>query len=272
MWESVLQARASENELVAVCTLHRNSHPERGDGRPQKEPYAFSQKGKIRLKDLQEDRYIHDIPVRRRTGRIFYFDTSAHETLPVESEEESWLADKAEVVSIRMGDTGELEVKDDTRLSVREITIEDFTRFPEGIWKAFLEEREQQPNKVPLFVVWVNDEAEWQRHKTSILSVVRGRIMEFSTCFVFVNSETRTPLLAAYRSSSYKDARVFTPTGFPIKIDRRYLKGLNSTYKISLGDLRGRSQSVYFERVKKIITFLGKARKDRHRLHAHSGR
>jgi predicted amidohydrolase len=272
MWESVLQARASENEMVAVCTLHGNSHPERGDGRPQKEPYAFSQNGKIRLKDLEEHRYIDDIPVTRRTGRIFYFDTSAHETLPVQSEEESWLADKAEVVSVRMGDTGKLEVKDDTRFSVREITIEDFTRFPERIWKACREDREERPNKVPLFVVWVNDEAEWQRHKTTILSVGRGRIMEFSTCFVFVNSETRTPHLAAYRSSSYKDARVFTPAGFPIKLDRRYLKGLNSTYEISLGDSRGRSQSVYFERVKEIITLLEKASEDCHRLPAHSGR
>lgn len=100
MWESVLQARANENEMVAVCTLHGNSHPARGDGRPRQEPYAFSHNGKIRLKDLEEHRYIDDIPVPRGTGRTFYLDTSAHETtLPISRIMESFVIGELAVLA-----------------------------------------------------------------------------------------------------------------------------------------------------------------------------
>ena len=62
--------------------------------------------------------------------------------------------------------------------------------------------------------------------------------------------------MCAYRYSNYKDSRVFYPKRFPIKIDQRFLKGLESTYKISLNDPRKINNQVYFERVDEIIDFL----------------
>jgi hypothetical protein len=62
--------------------------------------------------------------------------------------------------------------------------------------------------------------------------------------------------LIPYRSSNYKDTRIFHPEGFPVKIDRRYLEGPDSTCHIPLGDGRGKNRSIYFERVGQIIGFL----------------
>jgi len=254
IWESVLQARASENAMFAVCTLHRNSCPDPGEGRPQKEPYAFSDRGKIKLRDLEEGRCIDKIPIDHRTGRIFYFDMFDYETYPVKALQAQSLASKACLVTICRDQAGTVGADpDDGQFVVKEIDIGGFLYSPERMWRMALDDPE---GRVPLFVVRLRDNEEWTSHWPLIEKLVKGRVIEFSTLFLFVDGEMTTPLMAAYRSSNYKDARVFFPERFPIQVDGRYLKGLKSTYSISLNHGRNRDSNTYFERVGQLVQFL----------------
>lgn len=154
IWESVLQARATENNMIAICTLHRKL--------TQKEPYAFSEAGKIRLKAMDTDEYIEKISVDNRVGRIFCIDTSEYTTYPSESLECSNLPPKAQVLSIRSGEGSRLEVYPDNGIFViKNVNIEKFIYLPESLWKLALEDRE----KVPLFVIRVRDNKEWDKYK-----------------------------------------------------------------------------------------------------------
>lgn len=73
------------------------------------------------------------------------------------------------------------------------------------------------------------------------MNIIKGRTIEFSTLFLFLD-DSENILMAACRSSNYKDCRVFYPNRFPFKIDKRYLKGLQSTYNISLSDNRNEDE------------------------------
>jgi len=253
IWQAVLRARAAENGVLAVCTLHRNSH----ESNPQKEPYAFSEGGKIRLRDLQDGMYISEISAKRRAGRVFWFDTARHEVDPPEKVEPAEQTDVADPLVVERGPAGKLRIgHSDADCSVNDISLETFTRFPERMWKVCLKGRKKSPDTLPVFVIWAKDAADWMKSKPAVMSVVRGRVVEFSTLFIIMNRESGGPLLAAYRSSNYKDTKVLAPTQLPIKIDKRYLKGLDSTYGISLNDGRQRDEAVYFERVRRMVDFL----------------
>ncbi len=253
MWEAVLQARARENDMFAVCTLHRNSRPGKGQGRPQKEPYAFCPRGKIRLMELETDIWLDEIPEGDRAGRLFYFDTSSYGVLPPSTAEATTLPDGADVMSLSLDDTGVLDASSTAGdFPIRQIDLQTFIRAPERIWKEMLQVRP----KVPLFIVCVGGDHEWQRFSSEVAAVIRARVIEFSTLFLFTACQGERIYMGAYRSSSYKDTRVFYPQRFPVSIDRRYLKGLESTYNISLCDARGKNSSIYFERVRQLIGFL----------------
>jgi hypothetical protein len=255
VWQSVLQTRATENKVIAVCTLHRNSRPGEGEGRPQKEPYAFSETGKIKLRDLETNKYISGIPVGSRNGRIFYFHVPDYESHPTEETKTSRLSDNAQTISINVDDKRNFKIEGDgINYLIKEIDIEEFIYSPEKIWKLSLENKD----KIPLFVVWTKDDEEWARYRSRIETVIKGRIIEFSTLFLFVGKKENNIFMAGYRSSNYKDSRIFHPKAFPLKIDRRYLKGLKSICKISLGDERNKSEDIYFERLNQIIHFLQK--------------
>lgn len=255
IWEAVLQTRVAENKMIAICTLHRNSKPKKGEGRPQKEPYVFSETGKIKLKDLESDLDIQHIPVEKRTGKIFYFDSSDYETYPIERLEESKLAKKAEKITIGLDDEENLRIEGGKRnYSIKEISIEEFIFSPEKLWKLSLERK----NEVTLFVVIVRGNEEWKKYQSEITRIIKGRVIEFSTLFLFIDKKQNNIFMAAYRSSNYKDSRIFYPKGFPLKFDERYLKGLESTYEISLDDFRKKSESIYFKRVNQVISFLQK--------------
>ena len=103
---------------------------------------------------------------------------------------------------------------------------------PLTMWRVALDD----PHRTPLFIVWVEGRQGWDEQKACINKVIRGRVVEFSTVFLFVDRETIAPLMAAYRSSNYKAARVFCPKVFPVEIDSRYLKGMQSVYGISRED------------------------------------
>jgi hypothetical protein len=251
-WQAVLHARAAENGFTAVCTLHRNSR----ESFPQKEPYAFSESGKIRLRDLVDGKYLSEIPATRRAGRVFWFDTARHEVDPLEEVE---LAEQASVVKplvVECGPRGKLRIgRGGADYSIRDISLETFVRFPERMWKAFLEGRKKSPDRL-VFVIWAESAAAWTKSKPAVMSIIRGRVIEFSTLFLIMNRESGGPLLAAYQSSNYKDAKVLAPRQLPMKIDKGYLKGLDSTYWISLDDGRQRDEAVYFQRVQRMVDFL----------------
>jgi predicted amidohydrolase len=248
-WESVLQARAVENKMIAICTLHRNS----GKNLPQKEPYAFSEAGKIRLKVLGNNEYIENISVENRVGKIFWFDTSEYEIYPETTLKCSALSSKAQVVSIQHGDSNRFEVDpDDGFFVIKTVNVEEFTYLPERLWRIALEDRK----KVPLFVIRVRDNKEWNDYKPIIQKILKARIIEFSTLFLFTNENQTQLFMAAYSSSNYKGARIFCPDSLPFGIDTRYLKGLESTFTISRKDNRRKGEGIYFEKVNQIIKFL----------------
>ena len=248
IWQSVLQTRATENKMIALCTLHRNSK----ESNPQGEPYAFSEVGKIKLKDLESDSDILYIPFEERTGKIFYFDTLKYETHPTDHIKELELAKEAQKITISSDDEGNLKIEGEETYPIEKISVKDFIFSPEKLWALSLERK----NETTLFVVTVDDEEEWKRYQPKIERIIKGRVIEFSTLFIFVARKNNI-LMAAYRSSNYKASRIFYPKKFPLELDERYLKGLyDSTCKISLKDFRKKGEHTYIERVNQIIDFL----------------
>lgn len=252
IWEPIHQTRALENKIIALCTLHRNSNKKKN---VQKEPYALSEEGKIKLKDLSINEYILEIPFEERTGRIFYFNSSDYETYPLEKIEPSELAKKAEPIEIKLNNEGRLDISGTNgKFLIREISLKEFIFSPEIIWNLFFENL----NVVPFLNIWVRDNKEWEEYISLTKKIIKGRVIEFSTLFIFREREKKDILMAAYRSSKYKDTRVFYPDHFPVEIDKRFLKGLESTINISLNDKREKKSEIYFKRVRIIIEFLQK--------------
>jgi len=252
IWEAVLQTRAIENEFISICTLHRNSKPSRGEGKPQKEPYAFSEDGKIKLRELKKNILIEKIPPEKRAGKIYYFNTDSYETYPIKEILKSNLAKKADTISINKDQYGNIKIKGrDANFVFKDISLKEFIFTPEKLWELSLKERD----KIALFSVWAENEEEWKNYKSKVERIINGRVIEFSTLFVFLNKKTDDILMAAYRSSNYKDSRIFFPRGFPFKIDKRFLKGMESVYIIALDD-REKDEAMYFKRISQIIHFL----------------
>ncbi len=253
IWESVLQTRAVENKFFAVCTLHRNSRPKKGEGRPQKEPYAFSERGKIRLRDLETDSYIDSIPEKARTGKIYLLDTSYYETIPANLKSAGELARKARTITVLLGKKRQILVRDkEHNYHVKRIGIEEFLLSPENLWRIVLEERE----KTTLFVVLLRNRMQWETYRERVSKIIKGRVTEFSTLFLFTDNDYSEIFMAAYRSSNYKESRIFYPKRFPVNLDERYLMGMESTFDISLGDPRCSDEELYFERVNKLIDLI----------------
>lgn len=250
IWEPVHKTRALENKIIALCTLHRNSNKKKN---VQKEPYAFSEKGKIKLKDLMTNEYILEIPFEERTGNVFYFSSSDYETYPLEKIESSEMAKKAEPIEIKSNNEGKLDILGTNgKFLIREISLKEFIFSPEIIWNLFFENL----NVVPFFNICVRNNKEWEKYESLAKRVIKGRVVEFSTLFIFREIEKKNILLAAYRSSSYKNARIFYPDDFPLKIDKRYLMGIKSTLEISLNDERAKNHHIYYRRINEIIKFL----------------
>jgi hypothetical protein len=244
IWEAIHLTRAVENNMISLCTLHRNSKA----SNPQNEPYAFSPIGKIRLKDLQTNKYIDEFSENKRTGKIYFFDTIDHTVMPYEPPYETALSAKADRMSIRKENNAFRLNKYNNEFNIKEISLGDYLS-PEVLWKHSLL---QYKDKTTIFIVRTQDKQEWDAQIVNVLKTIKGRTIEFSTAFVFVDGSDNI-LLSAYRSSNYKDCRIFYPDGFPITIDKRYLKGIESTIMISLNDSRNEDDVLYFERVKKII-------------------
>lgn len=243
IWEAIHLTRAVENNVISLCTLHRNSKA----SNPQNEPYAFSPVGKIRLKDLQTDKYIDEFSENKRTGKIYFFDTIDHTVMPYEPPYETALSANAVRMSIRKENNAFSLNKYNDEFNLKEISLGDYLS-PEVLWKHSL----QYKDKTTIFIIRTQNKQEWDAQRVNVLKTIKGRTIEFSTSFIFVDGSDNI-LLSAYRSSNYKDCRIFYPDGFPITIDKRYLKGIESTTKISLDDDRNKDDSLYFERVKKII-------------------
>lgn len=253
IWESIHLTRSVENNNISVCTLHRalnKKHPHK----EQKEPYAFSPSGKIKLHDLISGECIKDINKDERTGRIFFFDCVSHENYQADSIKTSDIAAKAEHLQISKINEKMGIIPKNQSFIVSEIDVKTFF-CPELLWKIFFENNK----KIVLFVVLVEDEKEWLKMKDKIHSIIKGRTIEFSTGFIFLKKNNPDNIfLAAYRSSNYKDTRIFEPKSFPILLDQRYLKGLSSVQEISLKDDRKLNKEIYINRISQILSELNR--------------
>jgi len=246
VWEPIHRTRAVENNFISVCTLHRNSHA----ANPQREPYAFCEKGKIILLDLENGHNIDDAPFKDRAGKIYVFDAHNRRTSPTKDAIESQLSSKADQLVVKSA-SGQGPSVNDSHFIFKSIGIETFVHRPEKLWKICLDNRDE----VVLFVTHLQSTKEWERHRGKVMSVIKGRTIEFSTLFLFICSNSDV-LMAAYRSSNYKDCRIFNPKRFPFAVDRRYLKGLKSTYNISLNDCRKEEENIYFQKVQRMVDFV----------------
>lgn len=249
-WQAIHYSRAFENNFISICTLHRNSC---GRKNRQREPYAFSKEGKINLVDLEIGREIERIDFDNRAGLIYVFDAQNYYITSIEKPKETGLGIKAKRLSIEIPSDGDIISTDSNTFIFRCIDIKSFIYRPERLWSICLEEK----GKTVLFFTSLKDQPEWDQWQDKILNIIKARIIEFSTLFLF-KTDQNDPLIVAYRSSNYKDCRLFYPNGFPFAIDEQYLKGLDSTYKISLGDYRNRNDDIYFAKVQKMIDFINK--------------
>lgn len=255
IWEQIHFTRAAENNIISICTLHRNSHPKKGEGKPQKEPYAFSVDGKIKLRDIESGQPIDDFSENERVGKIYFFDVANYETTYVEPHE-LHLSKGAKEIALTLKKNNSFEFnRHGDQFPIKEVTLGDYFA-PEVLWKHSLKHH----GKTTIFIVRALNQEEWQRKKSHVLKTIRGRVIEFSTAFIFIDNSDNI-LMAAYRSSNYKDSRIFYPTDFPVIIDERYLKGIfksgKSTCNISLGDNRNNRNEddmLYYERIKEVIT------------------
>ena len=252
IWEQIHFTRAAENNIISICTLHRNSHPKKGEGKPQKEPYAFSVDGKIKLRDIESDKFIGHFLENERAGKIYFFDVANYKTTYVESHELP-LSKGAKEIALTLKENNSFELnRDGDQFPIKEVTLGDYFA-PEVLWKQSLKHH----GKTTIFIVRVLNQEEWQRKKSHVLRTIRGRVIEFSTAFIFIDNSDSI-LMAAYRSSNYKDSRIFYPTGFPVIIDERYLKGIfkgkRCTCNISLSDYRNEDDALYYKRVEEIIS------------------
>ncbi len=248
IWEPIHHARAVENGFISICTLHRNSG--KGASNLQPEPYAFAEEGKIMLFDLESNQKIFDIPFENRPGKIYIFDTYNYGTTPARVIEETDLSRKAEPLMINSPMRGRTSSLSDSKFIFKGIDIKTFIKEPERLWQVCLDNKD----RVVLFFISVQRPTEWEQYRGKIMNIIKGRTIEFSTLFLFLDGSDNV-LLAAYRSSNYKDCRVFYPAQFPFKIDKRYLKGLQSTYNISLTDSRNEDDNIYFQKVEQIVNF-----------------
>jgi predicted amidohydrolase len=244
IWEQVHFTRAVDSNLFSICTLHRNSK----EANPQTEPYAFSKDGKIKIRDIESDVLINDFPENKRTGKIYFFEITDYDVTPLDPPFETKLAAQADRLTIsREGGVFSLN-KATGSFQIVEIPIADYF-MPEVLWKHSL----KHPDKTTLFIVSLESMRQWESCTATVLKTIKGRTIEFSTAFIFIDKSGNI-MMVAYRSSNYKDSRIFYPDGFPVTVDRRYLKGISSTCKISLGDYRNEDDGLYFERINKIIT------------------
>ena len=163
IWEAVLRARAAENHLFAVCTLHRSSDK----SNPQKEPYAFSAKGKIRLKDLSTGKDISLIEERGRVGKIFFFDTADYAISQPKPKESSDLPDKAERIVLSLKNNNVAIQDGKKRYWISEISMTDFLNFPEKLWQTCLDHRDA----VAIFMIQTVED-DWAKHKTHAEAVL----------------------------------------------------------------------------------------------------
>jgi len=249
IWESVLQTRAVENSFISICTLHRNSNKSNA----QKEPYAFSDRGKIKLIDLETSAHIESIPDSKRAGNIYYFNTSEFQINPKKTLLQGSLPAKAKKMILSLTSEGHIVIRGNERkYRIQWVDCKEFVYRPERLWEICLEKK----NSVVLFVVSFKDHSEWKKYQNDIYRIIKGRIIEFSTFFLFADKAYKNIFFAAYRSSNYKDARIFYPKSFPIEIDERFLKGMQSIYKISLSDPRNKSGRRYFNRLHQLIEYL----------------
>lgn len=247
IWEPIHLTRAVENDIISLCTLHRNSKASNS----QKDPYAFSSKGKIRLKDIKSNKYIDDLPENKRTGKIYIFDYHNYKNYKdaFTPPDKSALSPKADKLSITKKDGDSIKLSNHTsRIVMEQITMNDYFA-PEVLWKLAL----KHLGKTVIYIIHTGKD-EWPCKRMDVLKTIKGRAIEFSTAFIFLE-DLDSIRLCAYRSSNYKDSRMFIPNSFPITIDSRYLFGIKSTCDISLGDYRNRKKNgkLYFERIKKII-------------------
>lgn len=243
IWEQIHFTRAVDSNFISICTLHRNGRA----SNPQKEPYAFSKDGKIEVRDIESDKPIHDFPENKRTGKLYFFDIDHYEVTPLALPYETDLAGQADRLTIsNAGGVISLN-KARNDFQIVEIPIEDYFT-PEVLWKHSLQHRPM----TTLFVVRLDNAKRWESHKGDVLKTIKGRAIEFSTAFIFIDKSDNI-LMTAYRSSNYKDSRIFYPGRFPLTVDKRYLKGISSTCNISLGDYRNEDDTTYFERIHRII-------------------
>lgn len=243
IWEPVHQARAVENNVISLCTLHRNSYA----SNPQTEPYAFSPNGKILLRDLETNKSIDELAENSRTGKIYFVDCHDYETVPFEPPCETDIASKVDKLSIIKANSNSIELdKYKNRFYLKFITLKDYFS-PEVLWKHAL----QHHNRTVIFVISTKVQV-WREKESDVLKTIKARTIEFSTVFIFLDGTDKI-LLSAYRSSNYKDSRVFYPSRFPVTVDSRFLKGLDSTCRISLGDCRNKDDKLYFTRIGEII-------------------
>jgi len=252
IWESVMQTRSIENNIISICTLHRDSTKSNA----QSEPYAFSERGKIILRNIENNNNIKDINFNERTGKIYYLDTEQFLVSHLENPTESTLAESAKQILINR-DNMQFHVTDLQNMElnsyhIADVSVSEFFYNPEVLWQTSAKNLDGKP----LFVIKLNQD-EWNVNRNKILSIIRGRIIEFSTLFLFVDSANLNHIfLAGYRSSNYKDSRIFFPEYFPITIDERYLKGLESTYDISLKDPRMNNKNQYFKKILQTLNYI----------------
>ena len=249
IWESMMQTRSLENGFISLCALHRNKNI----ANPQSEPYAFSPKGKIKLRDSTTNKLIDDLPFDNKTGRIYVLDMFDYQTSAKNTLKPRNISTNAEVLSLKLTKDRKVNIYGGgNNYVIKKIKADDFIHSPDKLWKEFL----RSQNQIPLFLVLFNSQRQWKKLNDNIHAIIRGRIVEFSTLFLFLNRNTYDIYACAYRSSSYKDTRLYYPKKFPVDFDKRYLKGITSTLKISQNDPRCRNDSEYYSKIRMILNYL----------------
>ncbi|GAB5387940.1 MAG: hypothetical protein Alpg2KO_09080 [Alphaproteobacteria bacterium] len=239
MWTRMLRARAVENDMIALCTLHRNST----ESNPQNLLFGQAPKGQIILRRLSDDTPLDKVDRADRCGALYTLNTDRLE-LSTSTDDLSEPQQDDRItgrISARGKVTGSKRDYHDIRLR-----LTAFLHQPERIWQALHKVPE---GKTPILRIEAASDAQFNRLEDELMKVIGARGIEFGTLITVdtphgITADTpdgktsRRTRLAAWRSSNYKDVRICAmPDRGPLPFDERFLFGPDGTVDL-LADAR----------------------------------
>lgn len=222
LWSAMLQARAYETGMTALCPLFRNPHA----ANPQDRVFAIAPGGNLPLLDAGSAAPLESCPAAARADRLYRIAPGLAPQLPQ-------ALPHAPIPRAATGLQTGLEgaVRGAQRSVQRlDIALDDLLHRPEKLWLALLD----RPDATPILQA---DIAGHPLPPQPLLDrLLAARAVEFSGLVLLHDGGTIRQ--ACWRSSNYKHVRHATGAAPQIALDDRFLFGPIATLRQTMTDRR----------------------------------